>query len=66
MTKKYQTSVFDTSALAVPDQVLVAVSEIAADMREGLLAVAVGAGTGGDAAADGGRRGRGVRAAEQT
>jgi len=35
---------FDTSALAVPEQVSVAMSAIAADMREGLLALAVGAG----------------------
>ncbi len=44
MTKKYQTTEFDTSALAVPEQVSVAMEEIAADMREGLLALAVGAG----------------------
>jgi transposase-like protein len=44
VTKKYQTTEFDTSALAVPEQVSVAMSEIAADMREGLLALAVGAG----------------------
>jgi putative transposase len=44
VTKKYQTTEFDTSALAVPEQVSVAMSEIAADMREGLLAIAVGAG----------------------
>ena len=44
MTKKYQTTEFDTSALAVPEQVSVAMDEIAADMREGLLALAVGAG----------------------
>ena len=44
MTKKYQTTEFDTSALAVPEQVSVAMGEIAADMREGLLALAVGAG----------------------
>ena len=44
MTKKYQTNEFDTSALAVPEQVSVAMTEIAADMREGLLALAVGAG----------------------
>ncbi len=35
MTKKYQINEFDTSALAVPEQVSVAMSEIAADMREG-------------------------------
>jgi len=44
VTKKYQTTEFDTSALAVPEQVSVAMTEIAADMREGLLALAVGAG----------------------
>ena len=44
MTKKYQRSEFDTSALAVPDEVSVAMEEIVADMREGLLALAVGAG----------------------
>ena len=44
MSKKYQTSAADTSALAVPEQVSVAMDEIAADMREGLLALAVGAG----------------------
>ena len=44
MTKKYQTNEFDTSALAVPEQVSVAMTEIAADIREGLLALAVGAG----------------------
>ncbi len=44
MTKKYQTTGFDTSALAVPEQVSVAMAEITADMREGLLALAVGAG----------------------
>jgi len=44
VTKKYQTTEFDTSALAVPEQVTVAMNEIAADMREGLLALAVGAG----------------------
>ncbi len=44
MTKKYQNNEFDTSALAVPEQVSIAMTEIAADMREGLLALAVGAG----------------------
>jgi putative transposase len=44
VTKKYQMTEFDTSALAVPEQVSVAMNEIAADMREGLLALAVGAG----------------------
>ena len=44
MTKKYQRNEFDTSALAVPEQVSVTMEEIAADMREGLLALAVGAG----------------------
>ena len=44
MTKKYQRTMFDTSVLAVPEQVSVAMNEIAADMQEGLLALAVGAG----------------------
>ena len=44
MTKRYQTKTGDANALAVPEQVSVAMSEIAADMREGLLALAVGAG----------------------
>ena len=44
MTKKYQMAEFDTSKLAVPEQVSVAMEEIAADMGEGLLALAVGAG----------------------
>lgn len=44
MTKKYQTYAADTRALAVPEQVSVSMDEIAADMREGLLALAVGAG----------------------
>lgn len=44
MTKKYQTTEFDTSVLAVPEQVGIMMNEIAADMREGLLALAVGAG----------------------
>jgi putative transposase len=44
VTKKYQRTTFDTSVLAVPEQVSVAMNEIAADMQEGLLALAVGAG----------------------
>lgn len=44
VTKKYQRTGPDTSALAVPEQVRVALAEIAADMRDGLLALAVGAG----------------------
>ena len=44
MTKKYQTKTGDASALAMPERVSVAMEEIAADMREGLLALAVGAG----------------------
>ena len=44
MTKKYQTSELDATALAVPPRVSIAMEEIAADMREGLLALAVGAG----------------------
>jgi len=44
VNKKYQTNEIDTSMLAVPGQVSVVIEEIAADMREGLLALAVGAG----------------------
>ena len=44
MNKKYQTNEIDTSMLAVPEQVSVSMDEIAADLREGLLALAVGAG----------------------
>jgi len=44
VTKKYQNKTGDASALAMPEQVSVAMDEIAADMREGLLALAVGAG----------------------
>ena len=44
MTKNYQRTALDTSALAVPEQVSVAMDEIAAELREGLLALAVGAG----------------------
>ena len=44
MTKNYQRTALDTRALAVPEQVAVAMEEIAAEMREGLLALAVGAG----------------------
>ncbi len=65
MTKKYQTQAFDTSALAVPEQVSVAMADIAVDMQEGLLALAVGAGLqvmsalmGADVTAVAGPRGR--------
>jgi len=44
VTKKYQTTGVEASSLAVPEQVSVAMTEIAEDMREGLLALAVGAG----------------------
>jgi putative transposase len=44
VSKSYQTNKIDTSALAVPDTVSVAMAEIVGDMREGLLALAVGAG----------------------
>ena len=44
VTKRYQTKTIDTSALAVPERVSVAMADVAEDMREGLLALAVGAG----------------------
>jgi putative transposase len=42
--KNYQTDPIETSGLAVPETVNVALAELAQDMREGLLALAVGAG----------------------
>jgi putative transposase len=44
VTKTYQTNEIATSALAVPERVSVVVNEIAADLREGLMAMAVGTG----------------------
>jgi len=44
VNKRYQTKTGDANALALPEQVSLAMDEIAADMREGLLALAVGAG----------------------
>ena len=47
MSKTYQNSKIDTPdslELTVPEQVSVVMAEVAADMREGLLALAVGAG----------------------
>ncbi len=47
MTNKYQKNTPKTSSgpgLAIPDEVTIAMGEIAEDMREGLLALAVGAG----------------------
>ncbi len=44
MRKTYQNEEIDTSQPAVPDTVSVALAELAGEMREGLLALAVGAG----------------------
>ena len=44
MRKQYQNEEIDTSQLAVPEQVSVALGELAAELREGLLALAVGTG----------------------
>ncbi len=44
MTKQYQTIESSATGVAVPESVSVAMAEIAEDMREGLLALAVGAG----------------------
>ena len=44
MSKNYQSDEIDTSGLAVPESVNVALAEIAGEMREGLLALAVGTG----------------------
>jgi putative transposase len=42
--KNYQSEKIDASALAVPETVSVALGDIVEDMREGLLALAVGTG----------------------
>ncbi len=44
MGKSYQNEEIDTSQPAVPDTVSVALAELAGEMREGLLALAVGTG----------------------
>jgi len=44
VTKQYQTIDSSATEVAVPESVTVAMAEIAEDMREGLLALAVGAG----------------------
>ena len=44
MRKNYQNVEIDTSRPAVPDSVSVALAELAGEMREGLLALAVGTG----------------------
>ena len=44
MGKKYQNNESQTSHLAVPEQVSVALSELVGEVREGLLALAVGTG----------------------
>ena len=44
MRKTYQNQEIDTSQPAVPEQVSVALGELAGEMREGLLALAVGTG----------------------
>ncbi len=44
MRKNYQNEEIDTSPPAVPDTVSVALAELAGEMREGLLALAVGTG----------------------
>ncbi len=44
MGKKYQNEKIDTSQLAVPETVSVALAELGGEVREGLLALAVGTG----------------------
>ena len=44
MRKRYQNEEIDTSQPAVPDTVSVALGELVGELREGLLALAVGAG----------------------
>jgi putative transposase len=42
--KNYQNQEIDTSLLTVPEQVSVALAELTGELREGLLALAVGTG----------------------
>ena len=44
MPKTYQNQEIDTSQPAVPDPVSVALADLAGELREGLLALAVGTG----------------------
>ena len=44
MRKTYQNTEIDTSQPAVPDTVSVALAELTGELREGLLALAVGPG----------------------
>ena len=60
MRKNYQNQEIDTSQPAVPETVSVALAELAGEVHEGLLALAVGAGLAGDGRDDGSRRDRGL------
>ena len=62
MRKNYQNQEIDTSQPAVPDTVSVALAELAGELREGLLALAVGTGLQVMAAIMEAGRDRGVRA----
>ena len=69
MTNKYQNNMSRPSSrpgLAVPDAVTIAMGKSNKDLRESLLALAVGGRPAGDGRPDGGRRGRGVRAPRET
>ena len=61
MRKNYQNQEIETSHPAVPERVSVALAELTGELRDGLLALAVGAGMQVLAAMDGGRRHRGLR-----
>ncbi len=61
MKKNYQMSDSAATGLAVPESVTVAMAELAADVQEGLLAMAVGHRAAGDDGDDERRCGRGVR-----
>jgi hypothetical protein len=60
--KDYQNKKIDTNQPVVPETVSVALTELAGELREGLLALAVGTGLAGDDRDDGSRRERRVRA----
>jgi len=69
VTNKYEKNMPKTSSgprLAIPDEVTIAMGEIAEDMREGLLGPRGRRRSAGDGRPDGGRCGRGVRAPRQT
>ena len=60
MKKNYQKNAATARTPVLPEAVSVAMAELAGDVQEGLLAMAVGTGTGGDGRDDERRRRGGV------